>query len=262
MKTGFLIAIILTLLGLYFKSPKVKGRRSERAVARQLDMDSIWKYGGKTLRNLYVPKPAGGTSEIDVLYITSKGILVLENKNYAGYIFGSENDKNWTVTLYAGKSWTGRKNVEKHQFYNPIWQNRTHIKYLKEYLGNNIRFFSIIAFSNRGDLKSIEVHSPDVAVCNHAGLSDVLKELWSSYPDILSEAEIEELYNKLQPLTNADREVKQKHVEDIHDRFNNKDICPVCGGRLVLRTAKSGANAGKQFYGCSNYPKCRFTRNL
>ncbi|MCR5805469.1 MAG: topoisomerase DNA-binding C4 zinc finger domain-containing protein [Oscillospiraceae bacterium] len=36
-------------------------------------------------------------------------------------------------------------------------------------------------------------------------------------------------------------------------------ICPRCGGRLVLRTAKSGANAGNSFYGCSNFPKCRYT---
>ncbi len=34
-------------------------------------------------------------------------------------------------------------------------------------------------------------------------------------------------------------------------------LCPRCGSRLVLRTAKKGANAGGQFYGCSAFPKCR-----
>jgi predicted RNA-binding Zn-ribbon protein involved in translation (DUF1610 family) len=33
--------------------------------------------------------------------------------------------------------------------------------------------------------------------------------------------------------------------------------CPKCGGEMVLRTAKSGANAGNQFWGCSNYPQCK-----
>lgn len=33
--------------------------------------------------------------------------------------------------------------------------------------------------------------------------------------------------------------------------------CPKCGGPMLLRTAKSGANAGGQFWGCGNYPKCR-----
>lgn len=33
--------------------------------------------------------------------------------------------------------------------------------------------------------------------------------------------------------------------------------CPKCGGAMLLRTASKGANAGRQFWGCSNYPKCR-----
>ena len=41
-----------------------------------------------------------------------------------------------------------------------------------------------------------------------------------------------------------------------------KIICPVCGGELVLRTAHRGANAGKQFYGCSSFPKCRYILNI
>ncbi|MFO7323096.1 MAG: topoisomerase DNA-binding C4 zinc finger domain-containing protein [Chloroflexota bacterium] len=34
-------------------------------------------------------------------------------------------------------------------------------------------------------------------------------------------------------------------------------MCPKCGGEMVLRTAKSGANAGSKFWGCSNFPRCR-----
>jgi len=33
--------------------------------------------------------------------------------------------------------------------------------------------------------------------------------------------------------------------------------CPKCGKSMVLRTAKSGRNAGSQFWGCSAYPDCR-----
>jgi HJR/Mrr/RecB family endonuclease len=39
-------------------------------------------------------------------------------------------------------------------------------------------------------------------------------------------------------------------------------ICPVCGSRMVLRTAKQGANAGKQFWGCPNYPQCKGLLNI
>lgn len=38
--------------------------------------------------------------------------------------------------------------------------------------------------------------------------------------------------------------------------------CPKCGGLLVVRTARRGPRPGSQFYGCSNYPWCKYTRNL
>lgn len=36
--------------------------------------------------------------------------------------------------------------------------------------------------------------------------------------------------------------------------------CPACQSSMVLRTARKGANAGSQFWGCSRYPACRGTR--
>ena len=37
--------------------------------------------------------------------------------------------------------------------------------------------------------------------------------------------------------------------------------CPKCNGELVLRTAKRGENKGNSFYGCSNYPKCKYIQD-
>lgn len=34
-------------------------------------------------------------------------------------------------------------------------------------------------------------------------------------------------------------------------------ICPKCNVPLVQRTASKGRNAGQQFWGCPNYPRCR-----
>lgn len=36
--------------------------------------------------------------------------------------------------------------------------------------------------------------------------------------------------------------------------------CPRCGGAMVQRLARQGANAGKAFWGCSTYPQCRGVR--
>jgi hypothetical protein len=38
---------------------------------------------------------------------------------------------------------------------------------------------------------------------------------------------------------------------------NEPPVCPKCGSSMVMRTAQRGSNAGQQFYGCTNYPKCR-----
>lgn len=43
---------------------------------------------------------------------------------------------------------------------------------------------------------------------------------------------------------------------------NEVPKCPKCKSPFVLRTAKSGKNKGKQFYGCVNYPKCRETIDI
>jgi ABC-type Fe3+-siderophore transport system permease subunit len=37
---------------------------------------------------------------------------------------------------------------------------------------------------------------------------------------------------------------------------SNQDNCPFCGGKLVQRKGPYG-----RFLGCSNYPKCKYTRN-
>lgn len=36
--------------------------------------------------------------------------------------------------------------------------------------------------------------------------------------------------------------------------------CPVCGVNMVRRTAKRGTHAGREFWGCRLYPRCRGTR--
>jgi len=55
---------------------------------------------------------------------------------------------------------------------------------------------------------------------------------------------------------------KERTISDTS--FHSKiscEICPKCGSEMVFRTAKKGINAGKQFWGCSKFPKCRGTKS-
>jgi restriction system protein len=45
------------------------------------------------------------------------------------------------------------------------------------------------------------------------------------------------------------------------DMTPERPECPTCGKPMVLRRAKSGKNAGQEFWGCSAFPQCRGTRH-
>jgi len=55
-----------------------------------------------------------------------------------------------------------------------------------------------------------------------------------------------------------------KRLKHRTDQAEGSDFppCPQCGKPMVLRTAKTGKNAGKQFLGCSGYPDCKGAKNL
>ncbi len=287
-----------------------RGSYGERLTVRKLKWVQLFGRKGKVLRNVYLPKDNGETSEIDVLFITQKGIFVFESKNYSGWIFGDEKSRNWTAML---------PNRQKNQFYNPIMQNKTHMKWLGNYVGEDIPLFSIIVFSERCELKKVTVNSEDIKVIKRDRTYATVREIWNKSPDALPEEKIDELYNKLNELTNVDAAVKEDHIANIEKKYkksgkpdvlenplesaksenpavsakmeqgnvfdsgkeivedngsDNKEsqsqdwnatqnpVCPRCGNKLVLRTAKKGENAGKQFYGCSAFPKCRYIMNI
>lgn len=272
--------------------------------------------GAKFLFNIYIPKGNGETTEIDVLMIFSKGVFVFESKNYSGWIFGSEGRKNWYQTLP-----TGRGKSHKEYFYNPIMQNRSHMRWLKAYLGEQIPIWSIIVFSDRCTLKSIQITSNDICVINRCNVASAVSAMCNQMPGgFLNESKIAHLYGKLYPCTQVDAMVKAQHIANIHNNRNplslpqtepsavifaesiesittqrqtetsanisndtavssagitipgkpgeqrgeEKQIlkCPKCGGNLVLRIATRGANIGNQFYGCSNYPTCKYIQNI
>lgn len=159
----------------------------------------------KLLCNLYIPKKNGKTAEIDVLSINKKGIFVHESKNYSGWIFGDEKNKNWTQCLKGGK---------KYKFYNPILQNKGHILAIESFLENKYSncFLSYIVFSNRCELKKINYTSKHVRVINRYHLKRTLKKDNNSLPDVLSPDDIQSIYEKLKVHTLVTQSIKEKHL--------------------------------------------------
>ena len=194
------------------------------------------------LKNLYIPYK-NTTSEIDLVMVHEKGIYVFESKNYSGWIFGSADQLYWTQSLKGG---------EKNKFYNPIRQNRTHITALASYLGKpETEFKSYIVFSERCELKNVPNSTPEYTIVRRPNMLKALRRELACSPILYTADEVHQIADKLVKPSIASSEEKKQHIEDIQTK------CPFCGGNLVERSGKWG-----KFYGCSNYPKCKFTKPI
>lgn len=56
-------------------------------------------------------------------------------------------------------------------------------------------------------------------------------------------------------LQNIIAEVQKGEIQ-LRNRLS-ENVCPKCGAKMVLRTAKKGQNSGEKFWGCSAFPKCK-----
>ena len=252
-----------------------KGRYGEYLTYKLLKSQE--KMGSKFLFNVYLNKEDGDTTEIDVLLIDKDGLFVFESKNYSGWIFGNEHQKMWTQCLPQGKN----SAAHKEHFLNPIFQNKLHVSTLKKVLNREYPIYSVITFSERCTLKNIEISDPMVRVINRYQVASAVRSLSNNSRKQLTQQEIDSIYSALYPFTQVSSEVKRKHIEKINEKKSDKSettvvekkeasidaikvplVCPNCGGKLILRTATSGVRKGKQFYGCSNYPKCHYIMNV
>lgn len=173
--------------------------------------------GGKFLFNIYLPKGEEKTTEIDVLLIHKTGLYVFESKNYSGWIFGKENERNWTQSIPQGKS------SKKEHFLNPIWQNKLHIKCLNDVLNEDLPVHSIIVFSERCELKKVELQSKNVKVIKRDILKDLIDKISAAAEKRIDDNKISEIYEKLYPLTQVSDKIKQKHIEDIESEKSDSN---------------------------------------
>lgn len=162
--------------------------------------------------NVYIPKEDGTTSEIDALYLAPWGIVVFENKNYSGWIFGKENDSKWVQTFHRNA---------KYPFPNPIRQNQSHIKALMHFLDlSEDLFVPLVVFSNKVEFKSLDAGSSTVIHTNQVRTS--LKRISSHCEERISTNAQEAICEKLAPCIHVSDEIKQQHIENTKSRKSRK----------------------------------------
>ena len=235
------MGIILSILKKLYHSHISTGEYGERIV-----ISAIRKVPGysRIVSNVYIPYN-NQTKEIDVVMVHERGLFVFESKNYSGWIFGNAEQQKWTQCLKSG---------DKHQFYNPLKQNANHCKALGKFLDVSSNIFSYIVFSKRCTLKEVPINTLSYTIVQQDSLLRLLRKHINDKPIVFTRQQVDDYAGKLINASNITKTQKKAHINAIKERTEGT-VCPYCGAELVRRDGKYGA-----FWGCSNYPRCKFTR--
>lgn len=173
------ISLMLCIIFIYVKLKNRKliksvtsfsrGEKSERKLVLKL-----LKFGinpKAIFHDLYIRKPSGNYTQVDVVVATKVGIIVFEVKDYSGWIFGNEYQRYWTQLLAFGK--------EKHRFYNPIMQNDGHVKAIRQCLHQNvgIPIYSVVVFFGKCKLKKISYNANNTFVIRSRSVRKILNKI-------------------------------------------------------------------------------------
>ena len=82
-------------------------------------------------------------------------------------------------------------------------------------------------------------------------------EAQSIKQEIVQPVKEKQVESKIEPVGKSNVESDKKL--EVRFEETKERPCPKCGSTLIVRTSKKGHNVGSQFWGCSNFPKCRHT---
>ena len=142
-----LIYVVIFVIGLalgHYRSSYCAENVGESAVRKCL---TTWFPSDEyhLLNNVTLPTERG-TTQVDHILVSTKGIFVIETKHYKGWIFASEKAKVWTQVIYK----------LKNKFQNPIHQNYAHLKAVQslfEFLDPNL-VKPLVVFTGDAEFKT------------------------------------------------------------------------------------------------------------
>lgn len=235
---------LIALIILFLKTPFFKGWIGQKILT--ISVKNIVKNKkGILLNNLLLPTDKD-TTQVDHILLLPSGIFVIETKNMKGWIFGDEKSKTWTQQIYKHKS----------KFQNPLHQNHKHVKTISAMLNleDDTILHNIVVFVGSATFKTKMPKN----VYKIFRLRNYIKQ---QNFDRLSYSKLEEYSNILQNQKQKNNIVNgYRHVKNLKEKYKSEEICPKCSSKLVERVIKKGERQGQTFLGCSNFPKCRYTK--
>ncbi len=205
-----------------------------------------------------------GTTQIDHIVVSKYGVFTIETKNYRGEIYGRDNQEEWTQIIvtnvrYRRKPFKVYTYVTKNKMYNPVKQSIGHSYVIKDKLKvwKHLPVVPIVCFIGDADISNVQSN-------HHVVDSRYLLSIFDNYKTTyLRDEEVKEIAKLLSDYNMRSEVSMKSHINNIATSKKIKSdcikagICPKCGGTLIERRGKYG-----DFLGCSNYPKCKFTKPI
>ena len=211
--------------------------------------------GTLVMHDVLIDGADGYTSQIDLVLIGNKGVYVVEVKSFAdAKIYGDAKSLKWYYYNHG----------KKHEIYSPLKQNKKHVQYLKTFLKDfgEVPVFSVIAMIC-DDFKIGGENDENTVLCNSLpAMERGLYKIADNKPNVLDDTKKQAIFEYINNNQHIGRDARKEHKQNVIaykesvEKMQRQKVCPYCNAELILRNGKNG-----KFYGCKNFPKCRYTMN-
>ncbi len=213
----------------------------------------------RVYNNVILPDGEGGTTQIDHIVVCSGGLYCVETKGWGTRfdvarceIYASPKEARWKIYYKDA-----RRRTKGSAFVgNPLRQNYKHHLCLAAAL----------------DIPPEAIHPMVVLPANcHLRKGVTIEGLFSgplslvraihrqAHGSLFPKEKLADILRRLDTYKTAStRKAAKAHEAYLKEKFSS-DRCPRCGGQLVERVGRKG---GTPFLGCSNFPRCRYLRQL
>lgn len=145
-----------------------------------------------------------------------------------------------------------------------IKNNQTTLVQCKQWRSKNV---GVAVIREMFGVMIAESASKVVIICCGVFTRDAISFAENKPIDLIGGAELLSIVKDIQNNSTPNKVTSKSNLEPAPEPQpqNSSNIidnpCPKCGNQLVERQGKRGANVGNSFWGCSSFPRCRFTKD-
>ena len=86
---------------------------------------------------------------------------------------------------------------------------------LNRILSENIAMYSIITFSERCQLKQVPENTDGVKIIKRNNIENTINNIYNANMDVIDYLKVNEIYSKLYPYSQVDKNIKIQHIQNI-----------------------------------------------